>query len=414
MPLRLFGQMRRIGWSDGGRRVTPDGATDTSGRTTEGASSAGGAGANQKAAGAPPDLDKPWDGMSASDKARAYAEQKLRQDKRSVMSANANRTMLRQFFGNLQVLFDICGSPKNEAEMRIHARLHELLTPPSPPDVYLGLLTGASTSRRTWQKAYAAQQLLVMVLPAEFVRAELLKNYAEICEKQPAKKAIYEEQIGALKGAWNDDLARAVLVRMLNDNQWFNSQKFQIRHMTTRYYVRLIYMFVMIALLFFLTLAFLPAFLVLLQQVIPDAGRWGFAGFIYMLSAGFLGASFSMLTSQRQAVRVRSIEAMEVLSGLPMMFLRLMVGAGAAAILYFFFEAGIVSGSVFPSLSSIGFSEIESNTLPARNWSLVPNPALSLMMIWGFLAGFSEKLVSTMLARVDKSMDAEAGGPTHH
>jgi len=377
--------------------LTPDDATKTQGRPVERGSIA---------AEVQPRPDPVWDELSAAEKARAYAAQKLGNEKGSVRPTSSNRTMLRQFYGSLQVLFDICGSPKNEGEIRIHARLHQLLNPP-PPDAGLGLIPGAPTSGRTWQKAYAAQQLVVMVLPSEFVRAELLKNYAEICNKQPTKKQIYEEQIGALKAAWDVNQARAVLIRLLNDNQWYNSQKYQIRHMTTKYYVRLIYMFVMIAVAFFLALAFLPAFLFWLKDSSEGAAPWGFAGFLYMLIAGFLGSSFSMLTSQRQAVRVRSIEAMAVLSGLPMIMLRLMVGAGAAAILYFFFEAGLVNGAVFPKLSNIGFSSVIDETLPTRHWSLVPNQNLSLMMIWGFLAGFSEKLVSTMLARVDKSLDQE-------
>lgn len=384
--------------------------TEISGRSGE----RGPAGAGRKATAGPnderarPAPEEIWDELSAAEKARVYAEKQLGQEKGSVRPTSANRTMLRQFYGNLQVLFDICGSPKNEAEVRIHGRLHQLLTPP-PPEVYLGLIPGAQASRRTWQKAYSAQQLLVMIMPSEFVRAELFKNYAEVCDKQAAKKPIYEDQIDGLKLKWDVDQARAVLLRLLNDNQWFNSQKYQIRHMTTKYYVRLIYMFIMIAVAFFLTLAFLPAFLFWMNDATDGAAPWGFAGFFYMLSAGVLGSSFSMLTSQRQAIRVRSIEAMAVLSGAPMIMLRLMVGAGAAAILYFFFEAGLVNGAVFPQLSDIGFSSIEDPTVPARNWSLVPNQNLSLMMIWGFLAGFSEKLVSTMLARVDKSLDQETG-----
>lgn len=389
----------------GGHILKPNAATEASGRPGE----ADLAAASRKATAGPQDAQAQegvWDELSATEKARAYAEKKLSKEKNSARPTSANRTMLRQFYGNLLVLFDICGSPKNEAEVRMHARLHQLLHPP-PPDVYLGLIPGTPTSGRTWQKAYSAQQLLVMVLPSAFVQAELLKNYAEVCTKQPAKKPVYEEQIAALKANWDVDQARAVLIRMLNDNQWFASQKYQIRHMTTKYYVRLIYMFVMIAVAFFLTLAFLPTFLFWLKDSAQGGSPWGFAGFLYMLIAGFLGSSFSMLTSQRQAVRVRSIEAMAVLSGLPMIMLRLMVGAGAAAILYFFFEAGLVNGAVFPSLSDIGFSSIKETAVPGRHWALVPNQNLSLMMIWGFLAGFSEKLVSTMLARVDKSLDQE-------
>lgn len=391
--------------------MKPNNTTESSGRP----GGSGPATIDPKATPGPSDVqpqpanEAVWDGLSAAEKARVYAETKLAQEKSSVRPTSANRTMLRQFYGNLLVLFEICGSPKNEAEVSIHARLHQLLNPPPPTEDYLGLIPGASTSGRTWQKAYSAQQLLVMILPSEFVRADLLKTYAEVCAKQPAKKPIYEEQISALKASWDIDQARAVLIRLLNDNQWFASQKYQIRHMTTKYYVRLIYMFIMIAVAFFLTLAFLPTFLFWLKDATPGAAPWGFAGFLYMLIAGFLGSSFSMLTSQRQAIRVRSIEAMAVLSGMPMIMLRLMVGAGAAAILYFFFEAGLVNGAVFPSLSDIGFSSIADASVPARNWSLVPNPNLSLMMIWGFLAGFSEKLVSTMLARVDKSLDQETG-----
>lgn len=346
--------------------------------------------------------DKP----TATSRIRAIARQARPQERGGAPETSANRTMLRQFYGNLQVLFDVCGSPRNEMEARIHDRLHNILNPPDRA-AQVAVLLGGRRSGRTWQKAYTAQQLVAAILPEPYARAELIKNYAEICEKQPGKKIVYETHMSDLKAQWDNDLARAILIRMLNDNQWYNSQKYQIRHMTTKYYIRLIYIFVSIALLFFMTLAFLPAFLVWIQSATTDSPRWGFAGFMYMLVAGFVGSSFSMLTSQRQAVRVRSIEAMAVLSGLPMILLRLMVGAGAAAILYFFFEAGLIGGAVFPKLGAIGFSSMNGETPASNYWSMVPNKDLSLLMIWGVLAGFSEKLVSTMLARVDKSMESE-------
>ncbi|MEQ9124650.1 MAG: hypothetical protein RIM80_19030 [Alphaproteobacteria bacterium] len=62
---------------------------------------------------------------------------------------------------------------------------------------------------------------------------------------------------------------------------------------------------------------------------------------------------------------------------------------------------------MFPKLGAIGFSSMNGETPASNYWSMVPNKDLSLLMIWGVLAGFSEKLVSTMLARVDKSMESE-------
>jgi hypothetical protein len=156
-----------------------------------------------------------------------------------------------------------------------------------------------------------------------------------------------------------------------------------------------------------------------------------------------------------------------------MILLRLGVGTGAAAILYFVFEAGLVDGLLFPDLNAIGFGPVllgggEGEALsaslenlrnaltssaeraealagrlgeavgalaatapgrealggigtelaglgealdrlggeigPRRDTELgryVPNPHLSKLVVWSFLAGFSEMLVPNILGRVE-------------
>ncbi|MEM0945297.1 MAG: hypothetical protein AAGI70_15275, partial [Pseudomonadota bacterium] len=99
------------------------------------------------------------------------------------------------------------------------------------------------------------------------------------------------------------------------------------------------------------------------------------------------------------------------LDGLRTMYLasyllsRVAIGAGAATVLYFIFQADLIQGAVFPKLSELGFATIQGKT---SNYGFhVPNQQLSALLVWSFLAGFSETLVPAFLEGIQKNAQSK-------
>lgn len=117
-----------------------------------------------------------------------------------------------------------------------------------------------------------------------------------------------------------------------------------------------------------------------------------YPGLLIAMSAGFLGATFSMLIQSQRRVSEGSLEDLNVASSWHTLIVRGSVGLGGAVILYFFFESGLLEGSLWPNLEKLDFAEVEGAA-----GLRIPNQHWCLLVIWCFLAGFSETLVPTIL-----------------
>lgn len=122
-----------------------------------------------------------------------------------------------------------------------------------------------------------------------------------------------------------------------------------------------------------------------------------FPGIWIAMSAGFLGAMFSMLIKNRKRISEGSLEELTAVSSFPNLIVRGSVGLGAGVILYFFFDTGLLVDDLWPRLEELGFN-------PVVNYKglEVPNEDLCLLVIWCFLAGFSENLVPGMLQKTEQ------------
>ena len=151
---------------------------------------------------------------------------------------------------------------------------------------------------------------------------------------------------------WNDpqvNAARQLLERVLNDAHWRASQRYHKRKIIERFTNKISWTGVIVGLGFLGTL-YLTSRIGFTDQP--------YSGILVVLAAGMLGASFSVLINTNTRDFNASIEELERRTARSVVFLRLCVGTVGAVILYFFFEAGLVEGVLFPDLESIGFAAV--------------------------------------------------------
>src|SRR4030095_8200276 len=102
-----------------------------------------------------------------------------------------------------------------------------------------------------------------------------------------------------------------------------------------------------------------------------------------------------MLGSLKSRLTASELDDMKLMRPWVMLFSRAMIGTGAGCVLYFFLRSGLLGGSAVPELTTLDTAEV------------VPRKDLALLIIWCFIAGFSEKLVPSILEKTE----SRAGSP---
>lgn len=342
-----------------------------------------------------------------------------------------NHKLLEQFMMKLNASYlryrsEAPGTPQTRPDL---ARVEEILAKP----------VGTGPGDAGWKDAYEVEQLLVSVAPLEAVRVALVKNLSDADRLGVATAAVFRAEYDAIfpappaaqpaaaptvDPATTLNAARALLIRLLDDVQWRFSQRYLLRTIANDYMFAMFWVFITIGIAFALVMYLFPLW--------PDLG---FQGYPLALASGALGAGFSILISRGAVAEIKTIEALRGATQFSTVLLRLSVGAGAAAILYFLFNSGFLGEGVFPDARLIGFVPVGGEDLPAAKLlelqscaglrlealglgdgtggacaagqTFVPNTALRLMIVWCVIAGFSEKLVPTILA--SRSENANTG-----
>ena len=114
------------------------------------------------------------------------------------------------------------------------------------------------------------------------------------------------------------------------------------------------------------------------------------------MAAGLFGATFSMLVQLQQRTSQGTLEDVQAAAGWHSLLVRCSFGVGAAAILYFFFESGLLQGSLWPDIEDLKFLASSTGAVDR-----VANKNWCLLVIWSCLAGFSENFVPTILIRTE-------------
>lgn len=113
---------------------------------------------------------------------------------------------------------------------------------------------------------------------------------------------------------------------------------------------------------------------------------------ITALMAGCMGACFSMLISLKNRIETITLQELENQHSWHFILTRIITGIGAALICYYFFRAELLSGALFPD-----FAKGQEINLNSRHFFT--------LIIWCFIAGFSEKLVPSILSQTEAQVE---------
>ncbi|MEM7545700.1 MAG: hypothetical protein AAF367_09200 [Pseudomonadota bacterium] len=271
--------------------------------------------------------------------------------------------------------------------------------------------------RGEWSIANEMELLMVGLMNRHETEVELRRQLTDAHALNLTGVAEYERQVEAANG----DLAilRPLLFRLTSDVQGRFRKRYLLREYVAAYTARVSLIF-SISTIFFITMMIGLALKAQghIQEVVffntdtigppmlplPDVMR-SFSSFYIALIAGLFGAAFSMMSQTKKRVEQSTLEDMRANARFAMLVFRLGVGIGAAVILYFIFDTQILGESVImPSLTKVGFDvSTDTTALFTAIGALSPNRDLSLLMLWSFVAGFSEVLVPSILRQTEST-----------
>jgi hypothetical protein len=261
------------------------------------------------------------------------------------------------------------------------------VTPPRCQEAYDRVKDLLEKEPRNWTHAYAIEQLLVHLFDDDTLARELQVRVREAKDAlRPALAEYYAAE--AAKTSLSADERRAVLSRLVNDLQWRYTVGEVKRGYTKEITLATGQLFILSLVVF--------AGSVLLTLAFPSLKEFDLRLLVPAVLAGCWGAAFSMLSSLRDRLDASDLDALKVLRARWVLGSRVLIGAGAASVLYFFFVSGMVTGAAFPNLKA---------ATPTTAWQL---DVFSLLVVWCFIAGFSERLIPGLLARTEAKLDTPA------
>ena len=289
---------------------------------------------------------------------------------------------------------------------------------------FFGRLNGGNDNLadEAWNEAYRLERLLALVEPADTLVSEVQRRIEEAAEENvPATARLritFESAIShfvdtaqsppTLKPG-GERRFRAMLLDTLEDTHWTFQRKFHSRPIQKSATRRLVGAGLIACALFVLPYAYIYIKSWLSNGWVLPLQHWAWLPLWTALTAGFFGAMFSRLLWLQANWNALSLGALKDARDFTSVFLRGAVGMTGAVVVYYFLLSGVIGGGLFPKFQEIGLHQLSfretANVQDAVALRLIlPNVQLALLVVWSFLAGFSERLVPSILQSTEASV----------
>lgn len=121
---------------------------------------------------------------------------------------------------------------------------------------------------------------------------------------------------------------------------------------------------------------------------------------LIVLTAGLLGASTSLLIGVRGVVAEGALHDIKLSCNFNFIISRLVLGAMGSLFFFYVMQSQFIQSIVFPDFTKGDLSEMTLG-------SVAYNKNRGLLVVWSYIAGFSERLVPNILAKAEGHFDSD-------
>lgn len=247
-------------------------------------------------------------------------------------------------------------------------------------------------SKRAWEPLYEAEQRLARYIPDEMVASEANKRFVE------AKRlgvTSHEALSAAFEKAASPADKRAIYISLLDDVH-FRYVKRNLDRKTRRSAAKSLNT---------IGTALLGTLLVLILLFVLCADEiW--VGRLHAVTAiyfGILGAYFSRMIAFQSNVATLDYDILEQDFANWSILVRMLIGAIGAVIFYLLLVSQLLGGDIFPGKDG----KFVATFLMGQVTYHLPSVEFAKLLVWSFIAGFSERLLPDQLSRLDTAAQAK-------
>ena len=248
-----------------------------------------------------------------------------------------------------------------------------------------------------WSEIFRLEQTLITRISDQSVIAELRRRRADLHRLSSNLHTHYQYEIKNLidDESPDPDACRKLLFRLVKDMQWCELNSFHhhifVCQLTNR-----------------VNIVFTLSMIVFFTVIMVMFSTWAVESiFLYLaMVTGVFGASFSMLISLEDRVKVCDLDQLRSIRAWSSLLTRIIAGAGGGLLLYFFVLSGVIMIDGLPPLDTLAQcnGECESENM---EWG-----KSALFVLLAFVSGFIEKLIPGLIRTTGNKLTWTESGNT--